>query len=104
MNTKTSIIYFVVEFKDRELPTLWIFPYFMEPHVKAALPSLTMLDYKVKKTSFCITALFFSPLVSEPIGSSSISCIVSAFNVSCNNSFLLPSWKLSKVCLHYDKM
>ncbi|XP_073239081.1 rRNA N(6)-adenosine-methyltransferase ZCCHC4-like isoform X2 [Porites lutea] len=37
----------VNKFKDKELPTLWIFPYFMEPHVKAALPSLTMLDYKV---------------------------------------------------------
>lgn len=46
---QTIIIYFVVEFKEKELPTLWIFPYFMEPHVKAALPSLTMLDYKVKK-------------------------------------------------------
>lgn len=32
---------------DKELPTVWIFPYFMEPHLKAALPSLTMLDYKV---------------------------------------------------------
>ncbi|XP_068709853.1 rRNA N6-adenosine-methyltransferase ZCCHC4-like isoform X2 [Montipora foliosa] len=32
---------------DKELPTMWIFPYFMEPHIKAALPSMTMLDYKV---------------------------------------------------------
>lgn len=30
-----------------ELPTVWIFPYFMEPHMKAALPSFNMLDYKV---------------------------------------------------------
>lgn len=61
MNTKTSIIYFVVEFKDKELPTLWIFPYFMEPHVKAALPSLTMLDYKVKKEHFFALWLYFFP-------------------------------------------
>ena len=61
MNTKTSIIYFVVEFKDRELPTLWIFPYFMEPHVKAALPSLTMLDYKVKKNIFLHYGFYFFP-------------------------------------------
>ena len=33
---------------DKELPTMWIFPYFMEPHIKAALPSMTMLDYKVQ--------------------------------------------------------
>ena len=69
MNTKTSIIYFVVEFKDKELPTLWIFPYFMEPHVKAALPSLTMLDYKVKKKIiFLHYGFIFFPLVSESLG------------------------------------
>jgi len=33
--------------KDKELPTMWIFPYFMESHMKAVFPSLTMLDYKV---------------------------------------------------------
>ena len=32
---------------DKELPAMWIFPYFMEPHMKAALPSFKMLDYKV---------------------------------------------------------
>ena len=37
---------------DKELPTMWIFPYFMEPHLKAALPSLTMLDYKVLNLNF----------------------------------------------------
>ena len=68
MNTKTSIIYFVVEFKDRELATLWIFPYFMEPHVKAALPSLTMLDYKVKKNIFLHYSFIFFPTCSEPLG------------------------------------
>lgn len=36
-----------IEEKDKELPTMWIFPYFMELHIKAVLPSLTMLDYKV---------------------------------------------------------
>ena len=29
------------------LPTFWFFPYFMEPRVIAALPSLSMLDYQV---------------------------------------------------------
>jgi len=29
------------------LPTLWFFPYFMEPRVTAALPLFTMLDYQV---------------------------------------------------------
>ncbi|XP_078354555.1 rRNA N(6)-adenosine-methyltransferase ZCCHC4-like isoform X2 [Oculina patagonica] len=32
---------------DKELPTIWIFPYFLEPQIKAVLPSLAMLDYKV---------------------------------------------------------
>lgn len=32
---------------DKELPIMWLFPYFMESLIKAVLPSLTMLDYKV---------------------------------------------------------
>lgn len=41
------IISLLLDGTDKELPTVWIFPYFMEPHLKAVLPSLTMLDYKV---------------------------------------------------------
>ncbi|XP_072025836.1 rRNA N(6)-adenosine-methyltransferase ZCCHC4-like [Amphiura filiformis] len=29
------------------LPTMWVFPYFLESRIKACLPSFTMLDYKV---------------------------------------------------------
>ena len=32
---------------DAELPTLLVFPYFMESHLSTALPSLTMSDYQV---------------------------------------------------------
>lgn len=31
----------------KDLPILWIFPYFMEPHIRNCLPEFTMLDYKV---------------------------------------------------------
>ena len=30
---------------------MWLFPYFMESLIKAVLPSLTMLDYKVTANS-----------------------------------------------------
>jgi len=33
-----------------ELPTLLVFPYFMESHVSHALPSLIMSDYQVLGT------------------------------------------------------
>ena len=36
---------------DKELPIMWLFPYFMESLIKAVLPSLTMLDYKVTANS-----------------------------------------------------
>lgn len=31
----------------KEIPTIWIFPYFMESHIQESLPSLKMMDYKV---------------------------------------------------------
>ena len=31
-----------------EIPTFLIFPYFMESHVIAAMPSLWMMDYQVR--------------------------------------------------------
>ena len=36
--------------KDVELPTFWIFPYFMETHILKELPSFMMCDYKVRST------------------------------------------------------
>lgn len=32
---------------SEDLPVFWVFPYFMESHLKNSLPSLSMLDYKV---------------------------------------------------------
>ncbi|XP_078588631.1 rRNA N(6)-adenosine-methyltransferase ZCCHC4-like [Branchiostoma floridae x Branchiostoma japonicum] len=33
---------------EKEIPTLWIFPYFMEHRIVGSLPSYRMLDYKVE--------------------------------------------------------
>ena len=38
-------------FPDKALPILWFFPYFMEKRICACMPSLTMLDYKVRISS-----------------------------------------------------
>lgn len=37
----------IYQLAGKELPTLLVFPYFMEEHVSAALPSLRMSDYQV---------------------------------------------------------
>ncbi|KXJ18418.1 rRNA N6-adenosine-methyltransferase ZCCHC4 [Exaiptasia diaphana] len=36
-----------VKDNKKEMPTMWIFPYFMESHIHESLPSLKMMDYKV---------------------------------------------------------
>lgn len=35
----------------RLLPTFWIFPYFMETYVKASMPEMEMVDYKINYTN-----------------------------------------------------
>lgn len=40
-----------------ELPTFLIFPYFMEFHVTAAMPSLWMMDYQVR-LYVCVARIF----------------------------------------------
>ena len=32
---------------DKEMPMIWIFPYFFEPRILECFPSFVMLDYQV---------------------------------------------------------
>lgn len=42
-----SSLYKTLNNKNKELPVMWIFPYFMEPQIHNSLPEYSMLDYKV---------------------------------------------------------
>ncbi|XP_044731052.1 rRNA N6-adenosine-methyltransferase ZCCHC4, partial [Chrysoperla carnea] len=90
---KITIKYKTFNKISKDLPILWIFPYFMEPHILNSFPTFSMLDYKVDYDNHSL-------FTEKPSGRKNGSPVRIFTNIT-PSKFILPSdegYKFCEIC------